>query len=176
MKSISSRICTTAYNGVQLLYIHNTAAQQRTTAYNGVQRRTTSYNVETLNARLPLKHPPSTPTCIRTKYRRNRDLRAVKISALYDLWRTKRRQKNKTSKNPNVERPSTPQESTVRSSNSTKTCFRRSPTLYFSTPKHVFFPDLFRIFFRFFQVFCIILRSYAFLDVTGRFSTKNYPI
>ena len=114
---------------------------------------------ETLNQCLPRKQHHSTATCIRTKYRRPQDLRAVEISALYDLRRTKKRQKTKTSKNPNFERPSTPPKSTVQSSNFTKTRFRRSPTLYFSIPKHFFFQIFFRFFsyfFRFLQVFSII--------------------
>ena len=64
-----------------------------TLMYTVVQRRRTAYNVETFNARLPFTQRHSSPTCIRTKYRRPQDLRAVNISALSDLRRMKKRLK-----------------------------------------------------------------------------------
>ena len=94
---------------------------------------------ETSNYRSPLKQRLSTPTCIRTKYQGARDLRAVKISALYDLWRTKKRPKTETPKNQNFERPSTPQKLVVQTSIFGNTRFRLSPTFDVSTSDNFFF-------------------------------------
>ena len=74
--------------------------------------------------------------------------RRIRGSRTYVFLRTKKRQKTKTRKNQNFERPFTPQESTVQPSNSTKTRFRRSPTLYVST-SNIFFSRCLSDFFRY---------------------------